>query len=98
MDTKAPDDYFSEVYKTFSWKDHPLILSTHCHSEELNLVFLDSCQGIPGGKMLFVFDGASVCIHSCLTSIVHTQKELKAISKEIGFKRTYSDTGSETTA
>lgn len=55
----------------FSWKDHPLILPTHCHSEELNLLFVASCQGIPGGKMLFVFDGAGVCTHSCLTSIVH---------------------------
>lgn len=79
-DTKAANYYFSEVYKPFFWKDHPLILSTDCHSEELNLVFVDSCQGIPGGRVLFVFDGASVCIHSCLTSIEHkkgTESHLK---------------------
>lgn len=85
-DTKAPNYYFSEVYKPLFWKDHPLILSTHCHSEELNLVFVDSRQGIPGGKKIFVFDGASVCIHSCLTSVLHKKRSWKPFEKKLDYR------------
>lgn len=59
--------------------------TTHCHSEELKLVFVNSCQGILGGKMLFVFHGASVRIHSCLTSIVLKKRNRKPFEKRLDY-------------